>query len=174
MNKNAFIGLLAIVLVFGMSVVGCDNGSTSSTNGENDTWSNVTNFSQVNGTWKAPSSYSVSNQGITVNVTTTNYLITFNSTAKTISVSGSMTSRYSGANISTLWPDLKEGIGYMNEMEGVTASANDTNHSITITYNNYSEVITDEIFSSMDFQINQNGSKLIIIEGGIENIYTKQ
>ena len=28
MNKNALIGLLAILLVFGMSVIGCDTGTT--------------------------------------------------------------------------------------------------------------------------------------------------
>jgi len=51
MKKNAFIGLLAFVLVFGTSIIGCDNGST----GEDEVWSNVNSFSQVNGTWKAPS-----------------------------------------------------------------------------------------------------------------------
>jgi histidinol phosphatase-like PHP family hydrolase len=154
-----------------MTVVGCDNGST---NGENDTWSNVTNFSQVNGTWKAPPSYSASNQGITANVTTNNYLITFNSTAKTMSVSGSTTTIYSGANINSLWPDIKESMGYMNELDGVTVSTNDTNHSITLTYNNFSQVMTDSELSQVGIQINQNGSKLKMSNGGINIIYTKQ
>jgi len=152
------------MLVLGISVIGCDN----------DTWSNVTNFSQVNGTWKAQSSYSGSDQDLTINVTTKNYLVTYNSTSKTMSISGSTTTKYSGTNISTSWPVIKQSSEYMNRMDSITASVNDTNHSVTITYNNFSQVIPDEAFNSLGIQINQNGSKIKMGSEGTEIIFTKQ
>jgi len=97
-NKKFWLGILVLVLLFGMTVVGCDNGTT---NGGNDTWSNVTSLSQVNGSWKAPSSYSGTMQGTNITVYFNNYIVTFNATAQTISVSGSSTSFYSGADINT-------------------------------------------------------------------------
>jgi hypothetical protein len=61
----------------------------------------------------------------------------------------------------------------MNEHQDVTVTFNDANHSYTLTYNNYSEALTDESLSQM-FQINQNGAKLkMAAQEGIEIIYTK-
>jgi hypothetical protein len=170
-KKIIFWAMLAMVLAFWMMVIGCDDGST---NGEGDTWSNVTGFSQVNGTWKAPSSASFTAQGITITGTYNNYIITFNATAKTMSASGSTTQTYSGGSISLYWDDIKESMNDMGELDGVTVSANDANHSITITYNNFSQTLTDEELTEVGLQINQNGSKLKMAQGGMEIIYTKQ
>jgi len=58
MDKKFFLSaMLIMALVFGMTVVGCDNGTISS-----DTWSNITSLNQMNGTWKA--SYSQNNRPI--------------------------------------------------------------------------------------------------------------
>ena len=170
-DKKLWVGMLVMVLAFGMTVVGCDNGSTSE---ENDTWSNVTSFSQVNGTWKAPSSTSFTTQGITITGNYNNYTITFNATAKTMSASGSVTQTYSGGNINLYWSDIKESAYELGELDGVTVSINDANHSITMTHNNSSQTLTDEDLREVGFQINQNGSKLKMSQGGIEIIYTKQ
>ena len=224
---------LVMALAVGMTVVGCDNGSTggngtetqnpggndNGTTGGNDngngngtetqnsggnnsnndpsdnsgdTWSNVTSFSPLNGTWKpqfTTSTYNykdlagengnsnmesiVGNMKVTVSYSD-NYTITFNSTAKTMSISGTQTQTYSDGNINTVWPDLKRFYESLN-LEGITGSGNDTNYSITMTYNNYSQTLTDENLT--DIQINQNGTKIKLskqIHGGIEVIYTKQ
>jgi len=170
-NKKFVLGMLGMVLAFGMMVVGCDNGTTS---GESDTWSNVISFSQVNGTWKAPSSTSFTTQDITVTGNYNNYTITFNATAKTMSVSGSATQTYSGGNIILYWSDIKESMSELGDLDGVMVSTNDVNHSITITYNNFSQTLTDEELTEVGLQINQNESKLKMSQGGIEIIYTKQ
>jgi hypothetical protein len=172
MNKKLFFSvILVMVLVFGMTVVGCDNDPSD---GNNDTWSNVTSFSQVNGSWKAPSSYSFTVQGFTYSATTNNYIITFNATAKTMSTSGSTTVTISGGDVATYWTQLKSGIEYMGEWDGVTVTINDANHSYTLTYNNFSQTMTDSDLEEEGIQINQNGSKLKMGADGMEIIYTKQ
>jgi len=168
-TNKLWLGILVIILVFGMAVVGCDNDP-----GDVDTWSNVTSFSQVNGTWKAPSTYTGNAQGIKVTANTSNYRITFNAAAKTMSVSGTVTTTYSGGNINSFWPGMKESLEYMNQMDGITASANDANHSITTTYNNFSQTLDDDELAGAGFKINQDRTKLKMSQGGIEIIYTKQ
>jgi len=59
-------------------------------------------------------------------------------------------------------------------MDGVTATVNDANHSVTVTYNNFTQVLSDEYLSIMGVQINQNGTKLKMSNDVIEFIYTKQ
>jgi hypothetical protein len=51
-NKRNWLGILAIVLIFGMTVVGCDNGSTNGngSTGNGNGGSGGTN-SALNGTW---------------------------------------------------------------------------------------------------------------------------
>ena len=47
-NKRFWLGMLVIVLVFGMAVIGCDDGSG---NGTENPGGNGTNVSALNGTW---------------------------------------------------------------------------------------------------------------------------
>jgi hypothetical protein len=159
------------ILLFSIMIIGCDNGTTS---GENDIWLKVTNISQVDGTWKAPSAFTANIEGIKVTGNSSNYIITFNSITNTMTVSGTVTATCSGGNINTLWPDLKEGLEYMNQQEGVTIIINDINHSYTITYNDFSQTLPNDIISYLDFQINQYGTKMKFATNGIEIIYTKQ
>jgi hypothetical protein len=176
-NKKVLLVVLAIVLVFGMTVVGCDNSDSGNGNGNGgeDTWSNVTSFSQLDGTWKAPSTYTGNTQGgITVSGNTSNYIVTINATAKTMSTSGTATITLSGGNVNEIWPDLKDSLEYMNQQNGITVTFNDTNHSYTMTCNNFSLALTDNDLAEIGFQINQNGTKLKISQDGIEIIYTKQ
>jgi len=46
-NKKFWLGMLVMVLILGMAVVGCKESDPY----RNDTWSNATSFSQVNGSW---------------------------------------------------------------------------------------------------------------------------
>jgi len=160
MIKNAIFGLLIILLVIGMLFVGCDNGSTE----EEDVWSYVTSFSQLNGTWKLTSyttTYSMEDVNVTVKYT--NATITINSTNKTISQSGTAIHTYSGGNIADLWPALKNSLSYMNQWEGVTISnINDSNYSFTMNMNNLIMTLDDDDNDDFltQFQINQNGTKL--------------
>ena len=102
LNKNfLFMAIPVMALVFGMTVVGCENDPSDDSK---DTWTDVTSFSQVNGSWKVPSSYKATTQGMTSSFTTNNYITTFNAAAKTMSASGSTTTTISGENINELWP----------------------------------------------------------------------
>jgi hypothetical protein len=170
MNKKLFLSvMLVMVLVFGITVLGCPEP------GEEDTWSDVTSFSQVNGTWKAPPKTTATVQGIKMTVNTNNYTITFNAAAKTMTANGSQTTVLSGEGVAEYWPYIKEAlVGGMGEMEGVTVTANDANHSLTMTYNNFSLPLTDEELATLGFEINQNKKKLKTSDQGVEIIYTKQ
>ena len=113
--------------------------------------------------------------GVKITAKYTNYLITFNSINKTMSASGSVTATLSGGNISEFWSDLKEGLDYMNQMDGVTISLNDSNYSYTMTVNNLVQSIPDESIQEIGFEINQNGTKLKMSDEMFgELIYTKQ
>jgi len=137
-------------------------------------WSYVTTISQVNGSWKAPSTPVTANiQGISAVVSYTNYIITFNAAAKTMSVSGSATTTFTGENIDAMWSDIKTRI-QLSMIQGGTFSFNDVNHSVTFIYNNNSVAITDMDLASLGIQIYQDGSKFKWDAGGIEVTYTKQ
>jgi hypothetical protein len=198
MNKNLFFSvMLVMALVFGMTVVGCDNDTTS---GGSDTWSNITSFSQMNGTWK--SSYSQNNRPIkdvmeeqgmdwtpdmqtmfgNMRVTSrADITLTINANAKTWAMSVTSTGTYSGGNIDTVWPMLKQSLEILEE-EGVTVTANDANHSITMTYSFPAETMSDaEIAEMLDsgLQINQNGRKIKVPANSLEQgmpelIFNKQ
>jgi hypothetical protein len=164
-----FLSLMAVIF----SLAACKDGGDPSP--PPDTWINVTSFSQVNGSWKTSSSYSYTTEDLTYSFTYNNYIVTFVAPAKTMTASGSATVTFSGKNINELWPSIKSGYTQsFNEMPGTTVTFDDTNHSYTATYNNYSQAFTDEALSLMGMQINQNRSKLKMVSGsGVEIIYTK-
>jgi hypothetical protein len=85
-----------------------------------------------------------------------------------------VTTTISGGNINQLWPSLKESMEEMNEFEGITVTFNDTNHSYTITYDNFSQTMTDNDLAEVGLKINQDGTKLKATETGLEIIYSKQ
>jgi len=187
------------VLVFGLAIVGCDNGST----GEVDTWSNITDFNQMNGTWK--SFYSQNDRPIKdvaeemelpwdstmetmagdIRVTTrADITITIDANAKTQATAVISTTTFSGGSIGILWLFIKptpEELEKLNE-EGVTVTFNDANHSVSTAYDNPAEPLSDEDIAEMlnsGMQINQSGTKIwmpagSITEGMPELIFDKQ
>jgi hypothetical protein len=162
-NKRFWLGMLAMVLVFGMTVVGCDNGST----GAVDTWSDVTSLSQLNGTWKGSYTDTQTQEGITVK-TVMDITMTINASAGIASGSMKMTMTFSGSNINIYWSMIKEGF---DVSDGWTI--NDTTHTVTMTENMPSEPIS--LSDLGDVKINQNGTKIkTSIEGAGEIIMIKQ
>jgi hypothetical protein len=173
-KKKFWLGMLAVVLVFGMTVVGCGSGDGDDTTGS-DTWFDVTSFSQVDGTWKAPATATATDQGMNITMRYNNYTITFNAASKTMSASGSSTATFSGGSINEGWSDLKEVMKEVYaDLDGVSVTFNDATHSCTLTYNNFSQTMTDDDLAELSLKINQNGTKLKVALDGIELIYTKQ
>ena len=173
-KKRFWFGLLAMVLVFGSMSIGCKNNFN---NGETEIWSNVTNFNQLEGTWKLLSNESfpfsmIENMDETWKTEVEEHSITFNVIAKTITTSGKFTEIYTGCNIDT-WEAWKQE--WKNSSpDDYTIVINETNHSISNVFDYVFQTLTEEdIITIMNtFQIKQNGTKLKKIANGIEVIYT--
>jgi hypothetical protein len=151
MRKNTFFvaGMLVCLLVFGLTVVGCDNGTTE----EPDTWSNVTNLAQVNGTWKGSGSLTEREQGITITAVY-ELTTTINASTKTQTGTVKITMSFSGEGIDLLWEFIKI------DEEFEDATFDDAKHSATMIEEMGSQSIT---LDDMDgVQINQNGTKVKI------------
>jgi hypothetical protein len=203
-NKKLWFVMLVITLVFGLTVVGCDNGTTSK---GGDTWSNITSFSQLDGTWK--SSYSQNNKPVkqlleeygmewdstmegmfgNMRVTSgTDITITIDAVNKTQKTSMKSTETFSGGNIETLWTVLSMYLEmYLESLEegGVTITdINNNKHSISMEYSSDAQPISDEDIDEMlnsGLKINQDGTKMKMpknsLEGGVttpELIFIKQ
>jgi hypothetical protein len=147
-NKRFWLGMLAMALVFGMTVVGCDNGSTS----DIDTWSDVTSLSQLNGTWKGSYTHTQTEEGITAKIVM-EITMTINASTETGSVSMKVTMTFSGSNINIYWPFIKEGF---DVSDGWTV--NDATHTVTMTENMPSGPVS--LSDLGDVKINQNGTKI--------------
>jgi hypothetical protein len=169
-KKNGFWAILAIALAAGTVLLGCPTEPEE----EKDTWSNITNLNQIDGTWKG--SYSQTQNikdfigeenwndqiaalfgDMKVN-TTAEITITIKATDKKQSTSIKATMTFSGGNITTVWAMLKESLDY----EGITT--NDTDHSMSMTYEQSEQSMTDDDISEMlnSLQINQKGTKIKI------------
>jgi len=196
MNKNfVFSVMMVMALIFGLTVVGCDNGTT-------DTWSDLTSLDQMNGTWKA--SYSQKNRPIKdiaeemmniewdsnmqamfgdMKVTIiADITLTINAGDKTQEMSMKQTVTFSGGNINFIWPMLKQGLDNSEEEEGATVTFIDKTHSIITEYNypagELNDEDIDEILNS-GLQINKSGTKIklpanSIMPGTPELIFYRQ
>jgi hypothetical protein len=157
-NKKLWLGMLVIALTFGMTVVGCDDGSGGSGK-EADVWLDVTSLSQLNGTWKGSFSYSGTMRGyysemfgitdeewassgineiygndtrVTINQ---EYVITFNADAKTMSTSTKATTKYSGSNIDSIWSYYKDLYELLEEESEEEYTVNVSDNEMTVTIN---------------------------------------
>jgi hypothetical protein len=181
-SKRNWLGILAVLLVFGTVFLGCPNDTTDN-NGSNgggggDTWSDVTSFEQLDGTWRGSYSESMTmeemmtedeitwtdemqtmfgDMNITISMDITS---TFNVVDKTSAMSTTFTETYSGGNIETMWITMKQDLAGIN---GITFD--DTTHSITMTENQPTAPMTDEDIEEMldsGLKINQNGTRVKI------------
>jgi hypothetical protein len=197
MNKNfVFSVMMVMALVFGLTVIGCDNDTTSK-----DTWSELTDFNQLNGTWKA--NYSQKNRPIkdvleeygmewnssmqlalgdmkvTIKADVT---LTINTDDMTREAFIKSTATFSGGNIKVMWPFLKQGLESSDEEEGVKITTIDKTHSVITEYSYPAGELTEEDIDEMlnsGLQINQSGTKIKIpadtfVPGMPELIFYKQ
>ncbi|GHU26008.1 hypothetical protein FACS1894172_20250 [Spirochaetia bacterium] len=199
-NKWFLLGIVAMVLAFGMLAVSCDDTTTTAEREDvNDTtttaeWEDVTSLAQLNGTWKGSNSQTISLKDQSIEWTdeleaeygdisvTTNGESTmiFDASASTMSGVMISTATYSGGNIAEIWADVKtiaEMLSSEDEDGTITVTANDTNHSITMKMNmNPMPISLDDLAAAYggSLQINQNGTKLKMTVNSIETILIKQ
>ena len=174
MAKKRFgFGLLAIVLIFGLMGIECKNNSN---NDETEIWSNVTNFNQLEGTWKLLSNVTfpvsmIESMNETWKTEVEEHSITFNVIAKTTTTSGRFTEIYTGGDVD-IWETWKQEWKYSTP-DNYTIVINEENHSISNVFNNRVQTLTEEDIITIinTFQINKNGTKLKEIANGIEVIY---
>jgi hypothetical protein len=179
-RARGVLGVVSAAVFATLVLAGCsgDDGGEPGDDGGGK-WSNVTHISQVDGTWKAPSNVGpyTMQQGITATQSFTDYTITFDAAAKTMTSSGSTTTTFSGNITDAIWSSVKSNLqSNYSGLDGVTFSFNDAAHSCTQVNDNFS-VAVPENFTGSGYQINQNGTKLKIVvsgAGGYEIIYTKQ
>jgi len=175
-NKKIWVGILVIVLVFGITVVGLVFPVKVSAD---DLWANVPNLDLLNGIWKGsynqtqnfvevekkavggylapPSFYGDLKQTIKGEAT-----LNTNASAKTVTISGTNTITFSGEKINTVWDHLKKEFEreYNDPShplpDGIAAKLNDVDHSFIFTF------LLLKLYDDTDirFQINQNGEKI--------------
>jgi hypothetical protein len=196
-NKRFLLGILIIMPVFGVAVAGCDNGSTST--GESDTWSDVTDLAQMDGTWKGTYNRNMTVREVLEQMGETwtpqmqaafgnmrvnsreNITVTIDASAETLEISVISIMTFSGGNINLVWPILRESLESFME-EGVTLEFIDATHSVIMTYNTPEQTLSEEDITEMldsGLQINQNGTKIkvpanFLVQGTPELVFIKQ
>ena len=144
-----------------MAVVGCDNDPA-----DGDTWGSVTDLNQLDGTWKGSMSYTDTEYGITTK-NEMEMTVIIDVSEGTVTMTQIMTTTFSGSGIDEFWEDFKAEVTIY--FPGVVFD--DEKYSATMTVTEVDSI--DE--SDLDYvQINQNGTKIKVIEGGEVIILTKQ
>jgi len=177
--------MFALILALGMIFSGC--GSE-----ESDTWTTVTELSQLNGTWTNSyyktmtvkewyavwkKTWSSAQEQLYGNIKMTwgyEGTETINSRSNTRSYRGVQKRTFSGDKINTQWSSIKAN----SEWSGFTRSNNDE-HSLSYSYSNSGSLVG---LNLSNIQINKNGTKLKWKQnmpssyGGevVDLIYTKQ
>jgi len=173
MKNKILLAVLAVALVVGMTACRSDGGET-------DIWSPVTNYSQLNGTWKGSGNFIVTDQGITATINiyiwTETYVVDAG-TIKSMRLSCSAKETFSVTDYQ--WTIIKDQLNSTPIPELTITNINDAEHSITISINISTTVgvdYVDEIDVDGRF-INQNGTKLKVRSDsaplGVELILTK-
>ena len=154
-NKKILLGIL-IVLVFGFTFVGCDNGTTS------DTWSDVTSLSQLNGTWVGTMSFTETDEEMNMSQKYDfEFTFTINASAGTMSEIWKSTITFSGEDMDELWPYIKEGFEDDEEdEEDIVYTFDDEKYSVTMTQTIPAQPVTLADLGAI--QINKKGDKIKI------------
>lgn len=142
--------------------------------GGGDTWADITNLAQINGTWKGTSNESETLQQFfgeyynaashsTINLTTNDVITaTVNAGTSTWEYSLKRTRTFFGGDINREWSAIKTEFG---KPELGWGDFNDSTHSMSQTYGPISEPISEATF--VGSKINQNGTKLKLAAGTI-------
>jgi len=170
-----FGAMLAALALSALMLGGCSKDDDDD-GGGGDTWSNVTSLSQIEGTWKADPTATVSGNGVTMTANYDNYMISIDAATRMMTNSGTITTTVKGIN-SAQWQDLKGSMNQMAQQMGscVAVSANDANYSFTEIHTDCSEPfpLPDNGIGQY-FKINKDGTKMKVSISGIEVVYTKQ
>jgi len=181
-NVIKLFGVIAFVAVIGFSMAACegdDDGGTTDGGDSTDTWTNITNLTQLNGTWKGTSTQTRPyGEGLTVKdvreITIT--ITATDSNTGTSSRSEKNTDTFSGGNINTAWPAIKEEYKSMdNDVIATGMTFNDSTY--TVSYTTPPLAPSPTVLSEYSgLPINQNGTKWKwpAKEGRSEIIFTKQ
>ena len=163
---------LVIALAVGFVSVKLVSGNRQN-NTEAEIWSNVTNFNQLEGTWKQLHGLSFpvkESGGETWGSVLEDYKLVFNAADRTLAVSRKHTEIYTGGNIEIweLWKSMWED----TDESGYTIIFNEENHSIISVSQNIIQTLTDEdiAFIKNTIQINQNGTRLKETVDGVDII----
>jgi len=191
---------LVIALVWGITIAGCDNGSTSS---KRDTWSDVTDISQMDGTWKGTYSQKdipvmdfITQMGLIMDpmiqfmlvdmkvTTDADITITINAREKTQATSVTTTATFSGQYIDLFWMALQQNADILESLaeEGIIVTLNDAQHAISTSTDLPAETMSEDEIADLinsGLQINQKGNKIkvpadIILDGTPEIVFDKQ
>jgi len=146
--------------------------SQNTTGSSGTLWYQITDFSQLDGTWEGIISHSESQSGVTYNVRG-NVILTFDSSANTFSRDMVVNTSFSGVMARIFWGRIKSSFENNDE---VNAVINDSTRTITIIENTGPRAIEDEereniINSSM---INQNGTQIKWNDNQFEIILTRR
>ena len=165
-KKSLWLGILVLALVFGMTVVGCSNGTTDNV----ETWSVVTSMFQLEGTWKGSTTYLYPHPSLDITATATYEMtmnvVAANTTKGTATGTIKVTESFFGSDLVPNWPGIKD------DLEDVGFTVNDATHSGTRTDTMGSEIVT---LSDMGVvMINQNGTKVMAEINSIKYILIKQ
>jgi len=144
-NKKLWFGMLVIALVFGMTVISCDDDSGGG--GGDSEWVNVTSLAQINGTWKG--TYIETNEdapGVT-RKSEIEEIYTINASARTMTLSllkEIMTFSGSASDLNTYWNNRKSDytIG-THTSEYVDENGNTYTETYTVTYSNGIYTVTE-------------------------------
>jgi len=167
MKKGLLLGMLVVVLTFGIMFVSCDSGG-----GDTDTWTNVTSLIQLNGIWKGSGGGTITEEGYTYKVTYTEITMTISATNENSGTrSVYQKTILSNMNINT-YNSLKSDLSGPKAPENVTF--NDSAHTITIiSTDSHPQPIT--LTDMNNTHINQNGTKIKLRgDGDLEVILIKQ
>ena len=174
-NKKLLLGI--VVLVYGLTVIGCDNGTTNH-QVDRDTWTNVTSFDQLNGTWKGSNSETVKIQELlgmddeewkdgnydlilgndAKAILSVEVSFTIDAAAKTIIGDAIITITFTGRRVSIFWLIIRPYI--VDIYPG--AIIDNSKHSVQITESTDDTLSDEDIeeYLSMGFQINQDETKI--------------
>ena len=167
MENKRFIILFFLLIVSDHFVA-----SEILTNNEDDLWHNVTEISQLNGTWKGNVSETRSGPGITVDAKI-DMILTINSSANIISQNVVMNNKFSGALLFVIWNQVRRRIADVPDFDAMVDNSTNT---VTLTRNEGPRILDeDEIVRIKNHtMINKNGTKITWDFGEINITLIKQ
>ena len=144
----------------------------NNTGSSENLWYQITDFSQLDGTWEGVINHTESRSGVTVLVRG-NVTLTFDSSTDVFSQDMAITTSFSGLMARVFWGSIKRS--FENNPE-INAVINDSTRTVTITENTGPKVMDDEEKETIlkTSMINQNGTHIKWSDNQFEIILTRR